>query len=158
MALRINNQPHQQTGRWHRLALLMPCSVVSQPCLDSIPYHRHKPHAILVEDASSGIQLVQELKEQRIYVVKPVRPEGDKKSRLFAQSAYFESGVVRMPVHAPWLDDYLHELTSFPSTKFDDQVDATSQALAYLKNWLDEPAVLTYYRDQAEEIQRRQGV
>jgi phage terminase large subunit-like protein len=30
---------------------------------------QYKPHAILVEDASSGIQLVQDLKEQNIYSV-----------------------------------------------------------------------------------------
>jgi hypothetical protein len=32
---------------------------------------------------------------------------------------------------APWLDTYLHELTSFPNAKHDDQVDSTVFALAW---------------------------
>jgi hypothetical protein len=34
----------------------------------------------------------------------------------------------------PWLADYLHELTTFPQAKHDDQADPTSQALAWLKS------------------------
>ena len=35
---------------------------------------------------------------------------------------------------APWLDEYLSELLGFPATKFDDQVDSTSQFLEWIKN------------------------
>ena len=37
-----------------------------------------------------------------------------------------------IPHDAPWLPEYLHELAMFPKGKFDDQVDSTSQALAYI--------------------------
>ena len=114
-------------------------------------YHQYKPHHILIEDASSGIQLVQDLKEHNIYCVKPIKPEGDKKTRLFAQSSYFEAGKVYLPERAPWLDDFIHELTSFPSAKFDDQVDAISQALSFLREHMDEPSFLTYYRMLVEK-------
>jgi predicted phage terminase large subunit-like protein len=114
-------------------------------------YHQYKPKTILIEDASSGTQLVQDLKEQDIYCVKPVRPEGDKKSRLFAQASIFDSGKVYLPTQARWVDDFIHELTAFPSAKFDDQVDAMSQALTYIREYLDEPGFLAYMRMEAEK-------
>jgi predicted phage terminase large subunit-like protein len=114
-------------------------------------YHQYKPNTILIEDASSGTQLVQDLKELDIYCVKPVRPEGDKKTRLFAQTSVFEAGKIYIPAKAHWVDDFIHEVTSFPSAKFDDQVDAMSQALTYSREHLDEPGILAYYRMEAEK-------
>ena len=38
-----------------------------------------------------------------------------------------------LPHDAPWLEDYVKELTGFPGTKFDDQVDSTAQALDYMR-------------------------
>jgi hypothetical protein len=35
---------------------------------------------------------------------------------------------------APWLAEYLRELTLFPAGRRDDQVDATAQALAWIKS------------------------
>ena len=115
-------------------------------------YQQYHPHTILIEDASSGTQLVQDLKELDIYCVKPIKPEGDKKTRLFAQASVFEAGKIYVPEQSSWLDNFIHELTSFPSAKFDDQVDAMSQGLSYLREHLDEPALLTYYRREAEKL------
>jgi predicted phage terminase large subunit-like protein len=117
---------------------------------------QYKPNTILVEDASSGIQLVQELKEQGIYSVKPFKPQGDKQTRLFAQQSLFESGVVRVPKEAHWVTGFVHELTSFPFHKFNDQVDAISQGLAYLRERLDESGWMVYYRQMYEEKHRRE--
>ncbi len=115
-------------------------------------YHQYKPHYILIEDASSGTQLAQDLKEKDIYRVEPIKPEGDKKTRLFAQASVFESGKVYLPRNAHWLNDFVHELTSFPSGKHDDQVDAISQALTFLRERLDEPGLIAYYRQESEKI------
>jgi predicted phage terminase large subunit-like protein len=57
----------------------------------------------------------------------------DKILRLCAQTAEFESGRVLLPRSAPWLDVYVRELTTFPGSKYDDQVDSTAQALDHLK-------------------------
>jgi hypothetical protein len=43
-----------------------------------------------------------------------------------------ESGRVCLPESAPWLADFLEELTSFPAAPHDDMVDALTQAL----NWM----------------------
>jgi len=46
----------------------------------------------------------------------------------------FESGQVLLPSEAPWLDEYVRELTGFPGAKFDDQVDSTVQALDFMSS------------------------
>ncbi len=53
---------------------------------------------------------------------------------------------MHLPANAPWLNDYVHELTAFQAAKFDDQVDAISQKLACLINWLDQLEIITYIR------------
>jgi predicted phage terminase large subunit-like protein len=88
---------------------------------------------ILIEDKASGTQLIQELIEQGLLAVTRYKPEGDKVMRLHAQTATIENGFVLVPSNAHWLADYMHELTTFPNGKYDDQVDSTSQALAWAK-------------------------
>ena len=57
--------------------------------------------------------------------------DSDKIMRLNSQTAKIAGGFVLFPKEAPWLDTYLAELTSFPSSKYDDQVDSTVFALAW---------------------------
>jgi predicted phage terminase large subunit-like protein len=49
--------------------------------------------------------------------------------RLHAQTAMIENGFVDLPESAPWLAEYLHEMTVFPNGKHDNQVDSTAQFL-----------------------------
>lgn len=42
------------------------------------------------------------------------------------QTAPLENGFVHLPESAPWLTEYLHEMTVFPQGRQDDQVDATA--------------------------------
>jgi hypothetical protein len=46
----------------------------------------------------------------------------------------------------PWLPDYLHELTVFPGSEYDDQVDSTAQTLDWLKQAGHENGWIGYYR------------
>ena len=41
--------------------------------------------------------------------------------------------LAHLPDKAAWLGEYLHELTSFPKGKYDDQADSTSQGLDWYK-------------------------
>lgn len=52
--------------------------------------------------------------------------------RLNSQSAAFKNGSVLLLRSAPRMANYLHELTRFSGNKFDDKVDSTTQALAWL--------------------------
>jgi len=96
---------------------------------------QHHADIVLIEDNASGTQLIQDLKADGLYGVKPYAPPpgSDKILRLYAQTAEFESGRVLLPRSAPWLDEYIRELTAFPGSKYDDQVDSTTQALEHLK-------------------------
>jgi predicted phage terminase large subunit-like protein len=85
----------------------------------------------LVEDAASGQAIIQELRHMK-YAIHAVKPENDKFMRLSAVSGYIESGLVHVPAGASWLDDFLLEITSFPNSPHDDQVDAFSQAMLFI--------------------------
>jgi len=94
-------------------------------------YAAHKPVAILIEDASTGTPLAQELQREGKPVI-PIRPEMEKVTRMSVRSVAIEAGQFHLPVAAPWLADFEAELLSFPNGRFDDQVDTVSQLL----NWL----------------------
>jgi len=89
---------------------------------------------VLIEDKASGIALLQELQSEGVYCVAAYKaePGKDKYIRLATQSIKFENGRVYVPSDAPWLKEYLREITGFPGAKHDDQVDSTAQALEVL--------------------------
>jgi predicted phage terminase large subunit-like protein len=87
---------------------------------------------VLIEDKASGTQLVQDLRAEGHQIVQGCKPENDKIMRMHAQTAMIEGGFVFLPSQAPWLPQYLHELTTFPNSKYDDQADSTSQAIAWV--------------------------
>lgn len=94
----------------------------------------YRPQVILIEDKASGTPLIQELRREGCGNTKACKPEGDKVMRMNTQSAFIERGQVLLPRQAPWLADYRLELGSFPRGRHDDQVDSTSQALAWIQN------------------------
>lgn len=93
----------------------------------------HRVDAVLVEHASSGIQIVQSLKGASFNVI-PIQPKGDKESRAIQVSPIIESGRVHIPVDAPWLGEFLNEVARFPHSKFKDQVDSMTQFLLWAQN------------------------
>ena len=94
---------------------------------------RHNPRTILIEDKASGTQLIQELVAEGVHAVQPYAPTMDKITRMNTVTSMIENGFVHIPEKAPWLGEFLHELTTFPKGKYSDQVDSTSQALDWLK-------------------------
>ena len=97
---------------------------------------RHNADHVVIEDNASGTQPIQDLKDEEVHgaVASEVPAGADKVMRLYAQTAMFENGNVRVPRQAPWLQDYVNELTGFPGVKYDDQVDSTTQALHYMRS------------------------
>ena len=108
-----------------------------------------RPSAILVEDRASGTQLIQQLRFEGISTLKAVKSGDSKLMRLRAQTGVFESGFAFLPGQAHWLNAYIDELTSFPNSNFDDQVDSTSQALEWMSNEGREPSIITYQRSRS---------
>ncbi|MEN2986715.1 phage terminase large subunit [Tistrella sp. BH-R2-4] len=94
---------------------------------------RWRPTVVLIEDRASGQSLIQDLRGagRRLPVV-AVRPAADKLTRLAVTTPRLESGQVTLAAGAPWVADFVAELTIFPNTAHDDQVDALSQLLSWL--------------------------
>lgn len=92
----------------------------------------HKAGTVLIEEAGSGIQLVQELIPEGFAQIAGTKSSAPKVSRMQAQTARIEAGKVRIPSTAHWRDAYLAELAVFPNGRHDDQVDSTAQALAWI--------------------------
>jgi len=111
---------------------------------------------VLIEDKASGTQLIQELIADGCYAATSYKPECDKIMRLHAQTALIENGFVHIPETAPWLAEYLHELTVFPKGKHDDQVDSTAQFFDWFKKPIPYQGLLEFYRREAEQFKRQQ--
>ena len=75
--------------------------------------------------------------------------------RMHAQTAMIENGLVYIPQSAPWLAEYLHEMTVFPNGKHDDQVDSTAQFLDRFKRPFPGWNMYELYRRQALALQER---
>jgi len=98
---------------------------------------RHNANVLLIEDAASGTQLFQTLKGKRepgVPLPKKCTASTDKATRASGVSSMVESGRVLFPMEAPWLEDFKRELLSFPSGKHDDQVDAFTQLLEWVRD------------------------
>src|SRR6516164_7433462 len=123
-------------------------------------YERFRPSVVLIEDKASGTQLIQELIADGLYAVTRYQPQSDKVMRMHAQTAMIENGFVHLPDTAPWLSQYLHELTSFPKGRHDDQADSTAQMLDWFKRGSgpsSNAGIFELYRMRAEEARRQQA-
>jgi predicted phage terminase large subunit-like protein len=112
---------------------------------------------VLIEDKASGTQLIQELIADGCYGVTRYLPTTDKIMRLNAQTAIIENGFVHIPEAAPWLAEYLHEMTVFPKGKHDDQVDSTAQFLDWVKRPFPSQGLFEYYRQRAQELEQQRS-
>lgn len=95
--------------------------------------HGNCPTTTLIEDASSGTALIQQLRAQHRMTVEPIKPISDKESRLNATTAYIQNGTIVFPNTAgAWWPDFLDELLTFPASTFKDQCDAFSQGIGHI--------------------------
>jgi predicted phage terminase large subunit-like protein len=108
-------------------------------------------HAVLIEDKANGPAIISELQKEIAGVV-AVNPEGGKLARAQATAPLWESGSIELPdpqiFGCTWIEDYLHNICTFPKAAHDDDVDATSQALIYMRNRLG-GGIVEFYRQQA---------
>lgn len=118
-----------------------------------------KANAILIEDKANGPAVIDELRKE-IAVIVPVSPSGGKLSRAQAMAPLWEAGSVQLPdpqvFNLPWMETYIHNICTFPRAAHDDDVDATSQALTYMRSRLAD-GIVEFYRLQAEALGRKSG-
>lgn len=98
----------------------------------------------VIEDKANGPALVSELKYKipNVIAFNP-NPYGGKEQRLRSVSPVFEQGRVWVPADGvvDWTDEYVDELTRFPKSAHNDQVDSTAQVMLgsayHLKEWIE---------------------
>lgn len=91
--------------------------------------------AVLIEDKANGPAVIDALRDN-VPGLLPIEPDGSKVARAHAVTALWAGGNVLIPEDDafPWVKDFVTELISFPAGGHDDQVDAMTQALRYLKS------------------------
>jgi len=92
--------------------------------------------AILIEAAANGPAIISAL-QKKVSGIIPIIPQGSKLARLYAVSPIIESGTVLLPnpdEHS-WVKEYMTNFRLFPNATYDDEVDATTQALSYMPNF-----------------------
>ena len=94
-----------------------------------IMFSRWNAEIVLVEDQSSGQQIIQELQAELPLVA--FRSRLSKIDRFMSVLGVIEDGRVFLPSSAPWLECFVDELLSFPNGKYDDQVDTLVQLLQW---------------------------
>jgi predicted phage terminase large subunit-like protein len=98
-------------------------------CLRMIRLHR--PVAILVERTGNGAALLDEFGKRHNML--PIVPDGSKLDRFRQVSRIIRSGKVLLKEDAPWREEFLDEMIHFPTGPGDDQLDAATQALSWLR-------------------------
>jgi predicted phage terminase large subunit-like protein len=108
-------------------------------------FMRRHPYTseIVVEKKANGAPILQMLKEEFPLMV-PDDPQGSKEARLRSVAPEFEAGNVLIPRDAKWVPKYVQEVTRFPKSKDDDQVDVTSGGISYLKTDSRKPKFWSY--------------
>jgi len=104
----------------------------------------HGARTLLIEDRASGQQLIQTLRsEEPPGVPFPIarQPGTDKATRAEGVTSMVEAGQLLLPHEAHWLGEFKSELLAFPSVRFDDQVDALSQLLEWVRDRMNVPIV-----------------
>jgi predicted phage terminase large subunit-like protein len=109
--------------------------------------------AKLIEDKANGPAVIAALRSEIDGII-PITPTDSKMGRLHAVSPLFEAGNVFLPDPTAggsgrWAGDFVEELTRFPNASHDDQVDACTQALMYMRR--QGGGILQYYKEMAEQ-------
>jgi predicted phage terminase large subunit-like protein len=94
-------------------------------------WREQKPRWVGLEKIMATHSLFAEAQRSGV-IVRWLKPDGNKVSRAETAMAITEQHRLWVPQQADWLDDYLDEMTMFPSGAHDDMVDVTSYAAAEL--------------------------
>ncbi len=93
-----------------------------------------------IEDKANGPAIIEVMKQSipGIIPVKADNSTGGKVARAEAITPFCEAGNIYLPRYESYTHDFVEELASFPNGQYKDQVDAFSQAIAKLMNYLAE--------------------
>jgi len=99
-------------------------------------YNKHQPDFFLIEERSSGLALIPELR-RRGYPVRAWKTKKDKIARMHAAAPVVQSGLFYVPKPpgdmetAQKAQDFVTEMCSFPDTPHDDLADTMTQFILF---------------------------
>jgi len=139
-------------GKWYLIEVIREHLGFPLLCDRAKAQHRlWKPDMVLIEDATFGQQLGQEMRHRGEFWPKMIRPLADKVTRMVGQLTLIVEGDILIPDEAPWLGTFMNELRSFPSGRHDDQVDALAQFLDWSK-WQGRWARAEYHPETGRKL------
>ena len=109
---------------------------------------RYGADHLIIEKGSNGIALIEYLNEKLKgtdyeyrfpYFVQSQSPTTNKISRMEKAMIAVEEGKVLLPEEADWLPALEAELRAFPNGRYNDQVDALSQAVKFFTWYMQQP-------------------
>lgn len=109
-----------------------------------------------VEENTYGLNLIQSA-IRKGYRIQPLSADSDKWTRSEIAATLIRNGRVFFPLGAPWLDEWEHELTTFPNGTYDDQVDTLSYAAIVTDSRRQKPIKTPAGSIRARMRQRRGG-
>lgn len=77
--------------------------------------------------------------ERYPFFVQKINPTESKITRMERALVAIEEGKVLLPEQADWLSALESELRAFPNGRYDDQVDALSQAVKFFTWYMQQP-------------------
>lgn len=128
----VNNKLYMTLSWQEKLSFPNLCDYIMQIAKDQ------KVKYIVVENAGCGIQVSEEiLSRTPDPFVEPhlrtITPTQSKVYRMERAMISVLRGDVLIPEDEPWLKGFLDEIQAFPHGKYDDQVDAFSQAIKFME-------------------------
>jgi predicted phage terminase large subunit-like protein len=113
------------------------------------------PEAVIVERGGSGYALIDHFTGK--LPVMPLVPSGSKEERAGSVCWVVNRGQLHLPESAPWLKEYVDEMSSFPLGANNDMVDATVHCLSYaLRSEVKRPDhTETYVHDETDRGAQR---
>lgn len=104
----------------------------------------HSPNAIVIEDKSSGTQLIQCLRASSTLPIIPYDPGlRDKVVRAGGAQPTVEAGNCYLPENRPWVELFISRHEKFPNDEHDDEVDTTSMMVEYFRRPVAQPRIRT---------------
>lgn len=101
----------------------------------SKPLNNGKLRHMGIEDKSSGTGLIQSIRKDALCPVKAIQRGTDKYTRLMDVQGHMESGYIKLPANAPFVNDLLVELEGITAdfNTHDDQLDPMMDAINEMK-------------------------
>jgi predicted phage terminase large subunit-like protein len=100
----------------------------------SLNQEAHPADVIVVEDKSSGQQIIQDLRRDSRFPVVAFDSAGkDKILRANLVAPTVEAGKVFLPEATNWVADLIENMAAFPEVEHDDDVDAFTSGIIYFK-------------------------